>query len=311
VNTADKTRILVVDPIGSFGGNITPLLEDHGYFAYSIDTFQTALGSIYNEPPDVILLYAFEGPWKDFLKELKGDSLYSHLPVIAILQKAEDLGSSSPDDFVLGEKNFEEILLRIQLTSTRAAGTLDANPLTRLPGNYAISHTIQSKIDQHESFALAYVDIDNFKSFNDKYGFSRGDDALRMTARVIVNVIRRCLGDGAFVGHVGGDDFVFIVPEDSVENVCTQILMHFEMIAPSLYDDDDRARGKIQSVDRAGNPAEFALMTLSIAVVFPVRRKMQHPGEAAGVAGQIKTQVKKLDGNNFMLDTCTDPIALS
>ena len=147
------------------------------------------------------------------------------------------------DDFLVRPFNPSEVRDRINLTLCRAMRALDANPLSKLPGNTSIIQRIQQLIDNREDFALAYCDLDYFKSYNDKYGFSRGDEILMMTARLIVNTIRSYQGVMSFVGHVGGDDFVFILPPDKVEEACKRIIKAFDDIVPHFYDPDDRKRG--------------------------------------------------------------------
>ena len=309
MQTDQKARVLIIEQGDSFSSKTIPALQDSGYSAYCIENYNGALGSIYNEPPDLILLYCDDIGWHKVLSELKRNSLYGHLPVITIIGEDQNFNGFFPDDFVRKQNLDRDLLLRVKLALSRATDKLDANPLTRLPGNYAITHTVQRKIDINEDFALVYVDIDNFKAFNDKYGFSRGDDAIRMTARILGNVVRRNAGDDGFVGHIGGDDFVFIIKKDIVEQVCKQVITHYDMIAPTFYDDEDREQGCIQSVDREGAPKQFPLLSVSLSVVFPNVRKMSHSGEAAAVAGELKKEVKKSEGSNYLIDPCTNPIA--
>jgi len=190
----------------------------------------------------------------------------------------------------------------VQLKEAHATYDLDANPLTRLPGNYTIMATIQKTIWQKEKAALCYLDLDNFKAFNDRYGFARGDDAIRMTARVITNVSQRLSPSESFVGHVGGDDFFFIVPSHVTKECCEQIIQNFDMVIPTLFDDKDRIRGYIESKDRQGNPRRFPLVSLSISVIDLKNTAINHPGEASAIAGELKKEVKKIKGSNYMVN---------
>ncbi|MFW6324163.1 MAG: GGDEF domain-containing protein, partial [Desulfovibrionales bacterium] len=196
---------------------------------------------------------------------------------------------------------------RISLALHRSIRELDANPLTKLPGNTSIIHRIQELIERREDFALAYVDLDHFKSFNDKYGFSRGDEVLMMTARVIVNTIRSMLGVSGFVGHVGGDDFVFILPPDIAEDACRRILENFDGIVPHFYDAEDRRRGKIVSVDRQGREQEFSLMTVSIGVVLNRNGNLEHYGQASQTAMNLKKKAKENPKSSYVVDRRRTP----
>jgi len=266
-----------------------------------------AIEFLFNNPPQLLLL---DKDLKDvdplhLVSLFKSENVYRQVPVVLILDK-EDLPSIDfthleIDDFIL--KPIKEDIARVRLTLilSRAARSLDANPLTKLPGNTSIIQKIQSLLDQQKEFALAYVDLDHFKSFNDKYGFSRGDEVLMMTARILVNTIRAIGGPESFVGHVGGDDFIFIVPTDKAEKACELIVESFDSIVPNFYDPEDREQGKIVSTDRQGKVREFPLMAISIAVVFNYGQ-LKHYGEAAQIAMNLKKVAKKNPKSNYVLD---------
>ncbi|MFP5238547.1 MAG: GGDEF domain-containing protein, partial [Acidobacteriota bacterium] len=229
------------------------------------------------------------------------------LPVIlAIREESLDQGadwcSAEVDDILILPSSAARMKVRIFLTITRASRAFDANPLSKLPGNTSIIQRIQEMIDRREDFALAYADLDYFKSFNDKYGFSRGDEVLMMSARIIVNTIRGFTGVRSFVGHVGGDDFVFILPPDKIELACQRIVENFDSIVPHFYDEEDRARGFIQSTDREGNMRTFPLMAISIAVVLNVGGRLKHYGEASQIAMTLKKKAKENPKSCYVLD---------
>ncbi|MBN2143988.1 MAG: diguanylate cyclase, partial [Candidatus Aureabacteria bacterium] len=147
-----------------------------------------------------------------------------------------------------------------------------------------------------------YVDIDNFKAFNDRYGFARGDDLIRMTGRLLINVIRRLSPKKSFVGHIGGDDFFFITESGLVHESCNQIIQNFDLISSTFANDEDRAKGYIECEDRSGKIRQFPLPTISIAVIDSAVTEISHPGEASSIASEIKKEVKKISGSNFMIN---------
>jgi diguanylate cyclase (GGDEF)-like protein len=149
---------------------------------------------------------------------------------------------------------------------------------------------------------LCYLDLDNFKAFNDCYGFARGDEALRMTARIVSNVVQRISDGAGFVGHVGGDDFFFIIPAQCGKECCEEIITNFDLVIPTLMDEEDRARGYIESKDRQGNPQRFPLLSASIAVIDLTITELNHLGEASAIAGELKKAVKKRKGSNYMVN---------
>ena len=182
-----------------------------------------------------------------------------------------------------------------------------ANPLTGLPGNVAIQQRTEALLDEGTPFTLAYIDLDNFKAFNDRYGYARGDLLLRAVAEILslrVGVDRERLPDlqAPFVGHVGGDDFVVILPDLGHEALMQDILTDFSRRTPDFYDAEDRWQGGIQSHDRQGNTAFFPLASLSIAVVPCPMGAFPSAQAIAEVAAELKGQAKKMPGNSVFVD---------
>jgi len=268
-----------------------------------------AVETLFIDPPDLLVVDAAlaDLPGLELVAMVKSENVYRQLPVAFVMDEAalaEDIDwcAAEVDELLTRPLTAPMLRARISLTLARASRSLDANPLTKLPGNTSIIGRIQERIDRKEDFALAYADLDYFKSFNDKYGFSRGDEVLMMTARIIVNTVRAVGGAKAFVGHVGGDDFVFILPVDQVEAACQAVVRSFDDIVPHFYDADDRERGFIQSVDREGNRRSFPLMAISIAVVFNRDGRLTHYGEASQMAMTLKKKAKENPRSCYVLD---------
>ncbi len=305
-HVATGKRILCLHEEDYAYDTIRQILSDKGYFVYDYPDANAAFAHIYNEPPDVMVVSTKTPGWEEFMTRIKNDSVYKHLPLILLtsekmLTSLLSLPDISCDDFLLYPATPEEVLLRVRLRESYATSNLDANPLTRLPGNYTIMATIQKTIRQKNKSALCYLDLDNFKAFNDRYGFVRGDEAIRMTARIITNVVRRMHPD-SFVGHVGGDDFFFVIPSQVTKECCEQIIQNFDLVIPTLINDEDRVRGYIESKDRKGNPQRFPLLSLSIAVIDLNTTKVEHTGEVSAIAGELKKIVKKLKGSNYLIN---------
>ena len=268
-----------------------------------------ALERLFSEPPDLLVvdnnLPDMNGA--ELVSLVKSENVYRQVPVVICLNQ-EDLQNElnwsilEADDFLVHPVEPKEAMARLNLTLLRASRSLDANPLTRLPGNTSIIQRIQDMIDAQQDFALAYADLDYFKSFNDKYGFSRGDEALLMTARIIVNTIRGLNLPFSFVGHIGGDDFVFIVPPHAAELACQQVLERFDAIVPNFYDEEDQMDGGITSTDRQGVVRRFPLMAISIAVIFNIDGHLKHYGEASSTAMALKKKAKENPKSSYVLD---------
>ena len=284
-------------------------LIENDYTISTSPSVDQGLGKVYETPPALILIHEplLSGNALKSLQNFKNDNLFSHIPVILIVppdweKKTIQWDSYPVEDYITETFRPEEILNRVALCVTRFHRALDPNPLTRLPGNTSILREIQSALDLNQKTAIAYVDVDNFKAFNDRYGFARGDEALRMTARILSNVIHGLKNENTFIGHVGGDDFVFITPSDKLEDSCRKIIAGFDSIIPSLYEEEDRKKGSILSKDRAGNKKVFPMMSISIAVVIHEEGMLKHYGEVSEIASQLKKQVKKKSGSNYMID---------
>ncbi|UZP68034.1 diguanylate cyclase [Desulfovibrio mangrovi] len=238
---------------------------------------------------------------------VKSENVYRQVPTVLcmprkVLYGETDWSQMEADDIILAPFEDQEFKARVELTLNRMSRSLDANPLTRLPGNTTIIQFIKDNIARKRDFALGYADLDNFKAFNDKYGFSRGDEALMMAARIIVNTVRSFPGPLSFVGHVGGDDFVFALPLETVEPACKRLVAAFDAIVPSFYDEEDRERGSIVSKDRKGQTQTFPLMAISIAVVCNRNGSLNHYAQASAIAMQLKKKAKEDPRSNYVID---------
>lgn len=268
-----------------------------------------AMQAVLSSLPDIIIvsmrLPDIEG--KRIVATLKTENVYSQVPILLCLSAdefaaQEALEDSQCDDFFILPGDDGEFKTRIMLTALRATRNLDANPLSHLPGNTSIIRYVQGRIDAKDDFAMCYCDLDYFKSFNDKYGFTRGDEVLLMSARVILNTARSISPGYFFVGHVGGDDFVFVVPSAKAEEACKRIIAAFDAIVPQFYDKDDREQGGIVAPDRQGVVRSFPLMAISIAVVCNTGGRLKHVGEASAISMALKKKAKESVTSSYIID---------
>lgn len=277
---------------------------------YNINNFSklgNALDYIYNSLPDLIITeIALEGnDIANVIRELKNDPIFAQIPVITIVD--DDYCFSDDnwmiiDDYIRKHNIDKEIINIVKLCLSRAERVVETNPLTRLPGNITIEKKIQDMIERGEKFAIAYTDLDYFKPYNDKYGFSRGDEVLRMLGRLVLNFVRQWQPYGSFVGHIGGDDFVFIVSIDIVEKLAQEIIDTFSKIVLTFYDDEDKARRCIDSLDREGLKKKFPIMGLSIGIAHNQFKNFTHYGEVAELASEMKKYAKLSGGNCYKID---------
>jgi diguanylate cyclase (GGDEF)-like protein len=181
-----------------------------------------------------------------------------------------------------------------------------ANPLTGLPGNALIRYQIERAAHSDKSFAVLYLDLDNFKVYNDVYGFDRGDEVLKLLAEVIQSIFGDPSADEAFIGHLGGDDFVVVVDGDVTDETLKKLLDTFDTKIPEYYDDDDRQRGYMYAANRRGEMERFAFVSLSVAVVTEENGPFDSYHAIAKHASEVKKRCKCQPGSCFFFDRRTD-----
>ncbi len=190
----------------------------------------------------------------------------------------------------------------IRALRTMRAEDRAANPLTGLPGNERLLAELTTRLGRGEKLAACYVDIDHFKTYNDTYGFVRGDQMLLALSDILGSTVAEAGGEGTFVGHIGGDDFLVICRPEQAERLAAAIIARFDAAVPGLYSEEDRARGHVVAVDRRGRQERIPLASLSIAVVTNGRREIAHPGELARIAAQLKQKAKATPGSVVVVD---------
>lgn len=248
---------------------------------------------------------------KEFCKAVKKDILLQHIPVIMLTGKGEvkDMVGgieAGADDYIVKPFEPNALLARIHMILRRTVRSLDANPLTHLPGNTSIMEEMQRRIDSEELFAVGYADLDKFKSYNDKYGFEKGDEVIREIARILIRVVRNIAGPESFIGHVGGDDFVFITKDEIMDNVCKKIIEELDNVAPKFYNEEDMSKGYALGKDRQGNPIKAGLLSISIGIVSNSTQKITHVAQISEIGAELKKFAKATTKSNFVRDQRKD-----
>ncbi len=242
-------------------------------------------------------------------RALKSDAYTAVIPVIFLSDTDRRAGlqamEAGADEVLTPDMSPEEQAIRLKVTLSRADRDVSVHPSTRLPGTGHIERDITERIKSGDLFAVCYADLDHFKEFNDRYGYNRGDGVIGILARILRDVVRAYAPTG-FVGHIGGDDFIFNVPLDLMEVCCTEILSIFEELVPYQYTEEDRKNGFFVARDRRGTLHEIPLMTLSIGVVTNRNRHFSHPGRVSELATEMKTYAKSLPGSVHAVDRRSD-----
>lgn len=205
------------------------------------------------------------------------------------------------DEFLHGEWRDKLFEVQIRMVAERSRRDISFNPSTALPGPGMIEQEIAHLLQLDSEFALCYADLDDFKSYNDYYGYYYGDRLIRITARIIRDVVFDTCREG-FVGHIGGDDFMFIIPPDKVKTVCENVIKVFDTIVPFRYREEDRNRGSITTKNRKGDIETFPIISISIAVLVCHNSEFTHVGEMSHMLADLKKYVKTLEGSNYFIE---------
>ncbi len=247
----------------------------------------------------------------ELCRRLKADSYTSVVPTLLLSiggEEAIDAAlDSGADDVLHIDAPPAEVRRRLALLLRRSDRDLHVHPSTRLPGTLAIDAEVERRIAENETFAMCYADLDHFKEYNDRYSFADGDRVICLLATMLHDVVKGLLGEKGFVGHIGGDDFIFIVSALDVSATCGTVVELFDELIPYQYSEQDRRAGYFFGKDRRGQLHRVPLMTLSIGVVTNERRKFLSPAHASLLATEMKGYAKTLPGSVFTVDRRTDP----
>ena len=250
--------------------------------------------------------FAFTGVVLSFI--IASWMVYSFASSIGKLQHAthriaagdfeHDPGIEPGDEIGALSEDFRQMALRLKDLEQIS---LDASPLTRLPGNIAIERVINRRLRDKATFAMCYLDLDNFKSYNDRYGYIKASEVLKDTGEVIYNAVKGLGDPDAFVGHIGGDDFVIVISADKAETACKSVIKKIDALVPEHYSDEDRYAGAIEGVDRYGVQRTFPLISISIAALVCRPGDYAQAAEIATAAASVKDHVKVSVGSNYVI----------
>jgi diguanylate cyclase (GGDEF)-like protein len=248
----------------------------------------------------------------DACQQLKKDPYTGIVPAIVLgsgdTRSTVAALKAMADEVVNPEGDPEELLVRLSACLQRSDRDLVVHPSTRLPGAVSIQREITARLDR--PFAMCYADLDHFKEFNDRYSYVSGDHVIRILATLLHDTVKGMCGDEGFVGHIGGDDFILLVPRDAVDEVCTEIVSTFDQLIVYQYSQHDRRAGYFFGKDRRGQLHRVPLMTLSIGVVTNERRTFTSAAMVSQLATEMKTYAKTLPGSVYAVDRRTDERSL-
>ena len=307
-----RKNILVVDDSMLYAAKINKVLELADFNVLHAANGAEGLRLVRETKPDLLLLDVVMPEMSGFevCKLLRSSESNHIMPIIMLTSndnqddiiKGLEIGA---DDYVVKPFDDRELVARVKNTLRRLDRMRDANPLTGLPGNLDIARDIESRIEMDVEFSVIYADLDNFKAYNDVYGFANGDIAIKLTADIIRDQVALSCEETGFVGHVGGDDFIIVTSSKYHQQIAQGIINTFDNRIRQLYTDEDLNRGFITSINRQGEVMQFPIMTISLAIVSNTKRQIESHLKVAEIAAEVKKKVKSVDGSNYFVDRRT------
>lgn len=304
-----QIKILIADDDPDIRDILKLTLSEENYEVIEAPDGEEALKIIHSKSLDLVLL-DYKMPKIDgrqVCSAVKKDLLLRHLPVIMVTGKGEisdkiDGIDAGADDYIVKPFEPKELLARIRMILRRTERDLEANPLTRLPGNVSILNELSKRLENNSQFAVCYLDLDKFKAYNDTYGFERGDNVIRETARIIIRATQSTGNADDFIGHIGGDDYVVVTSVDKSEDISKKVIEEFEKTSPSFYNEEDRTRKYIIAHDRQGHIQNVPLLSISIGIVSNEWRKIEHVAQIGEIGAELKSYAKSLERSNYVKD---------
>ena len=299
-----KPRVLVVDDEEPIRKIVSFQLEKAGYDVSACADGEEALRVVDECEPDLILLDVMMPNMDGYevCKRLKSNYQTSHIPIIMVTAKAELENrlqgfEDGANDYITKPFAITELLVRVKNVLQWSQLQRQANPLTGLPGNVSIEREIERRFQANGNFSFIYADIDNFKAFNDYYGYSRGDEAIKITAEILIDAVKQNGNPDDFVGHIGGDDFVVITSPERSDAVARDVTATFDKTITRLFDQEDIERGYVEVINRKGTVDRFPLLTMTIAIVSSENGSIAHTARLSDIASELKRYGKTLEGS--------------
>lgn len=304
---APKT-ILIVDDAKLTATLIKKNLQSIGHRALIAYSAEEALEILYTYVPDLIILDVVLPGMSGFelCRKLRRNPRYNMIPIIMITGMSEEDDrlkglESGADDYIVKPFVSRELLARVTNTLNRIERVRNINPLSLLQGNQEINNEIERRIESGRQFAMMYIDLNGFKAYNDVYGFSSGDDLIRLTARILTTAVDKFGSPSDFVGHIGGDDFVIIAEPDVVVPIAQHIIRCFDTDKLDYYNEEDRVRGYTISKNRKGLVALYPLVGIAIAVLISSNKEKSNARELTKAVAELKKEVKMLDKSAYLI----------
>ncbi len=301
--------VLVVDDDTDIARFIEINLRLEGFDVRVAHDGEQAEQSIDEETPDLVLLDVMmpKVDGVELCRRLRANPATANLPVIMLTAKSLSADkvvglTAGADDYIIKPFDTLELVARVRSTLRRNAEMRAVSPLTGLPGNHRIEEELTERVAKAAPFAVLYLDLDNFKAFNDCYGFLRGDEVITLLATAARRAVMEAGEPAPFLGHIGGDDFVVVCLPEQAEAVAKRVVDVFDSSAPRLHDPEDVQRSYLEVTDRQGTARRFPLVSVSIGIAMSGNRMFADKREVVDVATEMKKVAKTSVGSSIAID---------
>jgi len=300
--------ILVVEDDPAIGRLLRETLEFEGYATVVAPTGEAGITYALREVPQLLILDLMLPGMDGFavVERLRANVKTAHIPVVIISARHDTADKVRAfdievDDYLTKPFHTDELIARIRTQLRRVRDNV-LSPLTGLPSGLRVERAIEHQLESAEPWSILYLDLDHFKAYNDVYGFLRGNDLIRLLARVATESTREHGNATDFVGHIGGDDFVIITTPAKIASICEDLLERWAYEGLAYYEPADLKRGTLVAKDRQGHVQTYGLVTVSIGVVTNLRRPIYSLEEVSHIAAEVKQKAKSLPGNSYYVD---------
>ncbi|MBD3380286.1 MAG: diguanylate cyclase [Candidatus Omnitrophica bacterium] len=307
----DKTlKILVVTDDRDLRQVLKFSFEGWGYEVFFDEKPHPDLQRVIRMSPDVVVVDVHSGDPErlEICELLKKDFATVYIPVITLINKKHlrqnllDL-RHGVDDYLVNPPDPLELRIRIEMAIKRSKQSFYANPLTGLPGGVVIEEALNERLVSGEPFVAGHIDIDNFKAFNDVYGYLKGDRIIMQLAYMLTSCVRNWGNSSDFVGHIGGDDFVMITTPERYNSICQSFICMFDTITPFHYSPEDRERGYVMAKCRTKRLKKVPLMSVTIALfIRNIDEEVHNILELNDKIAEVKKYLKRIPGSKYMAD---------
>ncbi|MDD5654602.1 MAG: diguanylate cyclase [Candidatus Omnitrophica bacterium] len=303
-------KILIISSEKNLSKVLNICFTGWGYKVHVLDTAVRDITQIKKISPDVIVVdvHSANKANLEVCTLIKDDFITAFIPVITLIDKRQlrmqllNL-KQGVDDYLIKPPDPLDLRARIEMAIRRSQYSFYASPLTGLPGGRIIEEVLKERMKNSAAFSFGYLDIDNFKYFNDSYGYLKGDRIIMQTAYTLYTIIKKFGNSSDFIGHIGGDDFVFITTPQAYKDICHNFILAFDKIIPFHYSSQDRKQGFVLARDRTHKMKKISLMSISIAVVNRDKTNEYHNLiEMNERIAEIKQYLKNIPGSKFMAD---------